>query len=146
MQAIENAGPNGNKRCGTQTALVPMSATLIVLTLLHDLDHVRQGRSLEVELYGVAVLALVTATTTLGLLLLRHPLSELAAAALGVSTVLGVGAVHVAPRRSLFSDSYSAARADLLSWSIIVLMMLVGGALAMRGLSAFYRRNRLRRR
>ncbi len=49
------------------------------------------------ELYAVAVVALVALTTTLVLVLRQHPMSELAAVVVGLSTVLGVAAVHVAP-------------------------------------------------
>ena len=95
------------------------------------------------ELYGVAVLALVALTTTLMLLLRRHPVSELAAVVPGLSTVVGVAAVHVAPRRSLFSDSYSAAHADALSCETIILMMLPGVVLALEGFWAVRRLNRI---
>ncbi len=105
-----------------------------MLTVLHDLDHVRQARALDLELYGVALLALMMLTATLVLLLQRHVLAELAAVTVGVATVLGVAVVHVAPPRSFFSDSYSAAHADALSWAIIVLMMLGGLAMTLAGL------------
>ncbi len=92
----------------------------------------RAGRYFE--LYGVALLALIMLTVTLVLLLRRHVIAEIAAVAVGIATVLGVAAVHVAPRRSFFSDSYSAAQADALSWAIIILMMLAGVALTLAGL------------
>ncbi len=82
----------------------------------------------------MALLALTILTVTLVLLLRRHYLAELAALSVGIATVLGVGAVHVAPSRPFFSDSYSAAHADVLSWTIIILMMLAGLALALVGL------------
>jgi hypothetical protein len=107
---------------------------LLVLTVLHDLDHVRQARALDLELYGVALLALMMLTATLVLLLQRHVLAELAAVTVGGATVLGVAVVHVAPPRSFFSDSYSAAHGDALSWAIIVLMMLGGLAMTLAGL------------
>ena len=90
----------------------------------------------------MAVLALLALTTTLMLLLRRHPMSELAAVVVGLSTVVGVAAVHIAPRRSIFSDSYSTAHADALSWAIIIRMMLLGVVLALRGFWALRRRNR----
>jgi hypothetical protein len=60
----------------------------------------------------------------------RHLLAPLATVAVGASTVVGVAAVHVAPERSFFSDSYTAAHADALRRAIIVLMMLGGLAMA----------------
>ena len=44
----------------------------------------------------------------------------------GVTTVVGVGAVHVAPEWSHLADSYAAADADALSWLIILAMMIAG--------------------
>jgi hypothetical protein len=143
-KGLEGTGPDEDKRAPAGTRLVAISAMLIGLTVIHDLDHVRQGRRLQAELYVVAVLALVSLTTTLVLLLRRHPMSELAAIVVGLATVLGVAAVHVAPRRSLFSDSYPAANADLLSWAIIILMMLFGVVLALESFSALRRRNQIR--
>ncbi len=116
-----------------KSKLARIAVLLIVLTVIHDLDHVRQGRALPSELYVVAVLALVSTGATLVLLIRRHRLSALAAVIVGLATVLGVAAVHVAPRRSLLSDSYSHADADALSWGIIILMMFAGLALALRG-------------
>lgn len=106
---------------------------LAVLTVLHDADHIRQGRGLPFELYGVAVFALLTIGATLTLLLRGHALAGTAAVAQGVATIVGVGAVHVAPQWSSLTDSYSAAHADALSWAIVVAMMLTGLALVVLG-------------
>ena len=48
----------------------------------------------------------------------------------GVATVVGVGAVHVAPRWSSFTDSYGSAGADSASWAVIIAMMVTGCVLA----------------
>jgi len=113
--------------------LLAVTTTLAVLTVLHDVDHVRQGRGLPFELYGVAVFALLSLGATLMLVLRRHRLAGTAAVAQGVATIVGVGAVHVAPQWSSLTDSYSAAHADALSWAIIVTMMLAGVALVVLG-------------
>jgi hypothetical protein len=115
-------------------ALVAIAFSLIALTVIHDLDHLRQGRALAVELYVVAVLALASTGSTLALLIVRHPLAETAAVVVGLATVVGVSIVHVAPPRPLLSDSYAAARADALSWVIIAAMVLVGLLLALTAL------------
>lgn len=111
-----------------------VTATLLVLTLAHDADHVRQGRALAIELYGVALAALAMLTITLVLLRRRHPFADIAAATVGLSTVVGVASVHVAPARPFLSDSYGAAGADALSWAIVVLMMCAGLAMAVLAL------------
>lgn len=106
--------------------VVTIVSLLGVLTVVHDLDHVRQGRPLPPELYVVAVAALVSITATL-VVLVRYPRwARTAAIAEGVATIVGVGAVHAAPQRSSVTDSYSAAHADIVSWVIIVAMMLTG--------------------
>ncbi len=113
--------------------LTALAGLLAALTILHDLDHVRQGRALAGELYVVAVVALASTGTTVALLVRRHPLSTMAATALGLGTVVGVGVVHAAPGRSFLSDSYPAAEADALSWMIILAMMIVGLVMAVVG-------------
>lgn len=106
--------------------LVATTALLGLLTVLHDVDHVRQGRPLPVVLYGVAVAALVSIGTTL-LVLTRYPRwAREVAIAQGVSTVVGVGVVHVAPEWSHLADSYASAHADAVSWLIIIAMMCTG--------------------
>ena len=130
-QAVDTAPLEGlSKRMRMLTALAGL---LAVLTILHDLDHLRQGRALGSELYVVAVVALASTGATVALLVRRHPLSTMAATVLGLATVLGVGIVHAAPARSFLSDSYAAADADALSWAIILAMMIVGLVMAVVG-------------
>jgi hypothetical protein len=128
---------------GHRTMLVSLSGLLLVLTLLHDLDHVRQNRSLDLELYGVGGLAVLTTVTTLVLAVRRHRLADYAAVLLGISTVVGVAIVHVAPRRAALSDSYGAAHVDALSWLVILAMMATGAALAWVTASAIRRARRV---
>lgn len=110
--------------------LVAVTALLAGLTVVHDLDHLRQGRGLPAVLYLVAVAALASLAVTL-IVLVRHPRSARpVAVAQGVATVVGVGIVHVAPDWSSFTDSYSAARADLVSWTIVIAMVVLGAVLA----------------
>lgn len=115
----------------TRRRLVAIVSLLGILTVIHDLDHVRQGRELPGELYVVAVAALVSIEVTLTILLRYPKWSRVAALAQGVATIVGVGAVHAAPQWSTVTDSYSAAHADVVSWAIIVAMMLVGLTLAL---------------
>jgi len=115
---------------GVRRRLVAITIALAILTVVHDLDHVRQARGLPFELYGLAVLALMTIGTTLALSVRHHRLAGTAAFAQGVATVVGVAAVHVVPRWASVTDPYSAAHADALSWAIISMMMLMGAVLA----------------
>lgn len=119
--------------------LLAMTIALTALTVLHDIDHLRQGRGLPSELYAVAVVALLSLAATLTLLLRSHRLAGTATLAQGVATVVGVGGVHVAPRWSSLTDSYSAAHVDALSWAIILAMMLAGLALVVGGVAPWRR-------
>lgn len=111
--------------------LVVITVVLVGLTVLHDLDHLRQGRVFPAVLYLVAVAALASLAATLTVVLRYPRWARLAAVAQGVATVLGVGAVHVAPNWSPFTDSYGSAGADTTSWAIIIAMMVAGCALAL---------------
>jgi len=103
-----------------------VTSILGFLTVVHDLDHLRQGRSLPVLLYVVAIAAPTSIAMTLAVLVRYPQWSRTAAAAQGVATVVGVGVVHTGPEWAGVTDSYSAAHADGISWIIIVAMMLAG--------------------
>lgn len=131
MHGAERLAKNARseRHTTTQRRLIVITALLGILTLGHDVDHVRQGRALPFVLYVVGVGAPVSIATTL-VVLIRYPAwSRPVAMAQGITTVVGVGAVHVAPEWSHFADSYAAANADALSWVIILAMMVAGLAL-----------------
>lgn len=119
-----------------RTNLLMPSLALVALIILHDLDHVRQGRALSLEVYGVGAVAFVAGLIMLVLALRSSELSSLAGVAVGFGTIAGVLAVHVAPHWWLFSDSYAEADADLTSWVIIFAMMAMGLWLGVTGLIA----------
>ena len=48
----------------TRRRLLAIVSLLGILTVIHDVDHVRQGRALPAELYVVAVAALVSIAIT----------------------------------------------------------------------------------
>lgn len=118
----------GTNRSQRRNAPRPHHCALGHLTLGDDVDHVRQGRGLAVVLYLVAVGAVVSIATTLVVLVRYRAWSRPVAMAMGVTTVVGVGAVHVAPEWSHLADSYAAADAAL-SWLLFLAMMLAGLAL-----------------
>lgn len=130
----------GHRAAGPAPWLVAIAAALFVLTVIHDLDHVRQGRALRPELYGVAGLALASTVSVFVLARRTHRLAGWAAVMVGVGTVVGVSGVHVAPHRSFLSDPYPAAHADVLSWAIILLMMATGLVMALVGVAALGQR------
>jgi hypothetical protein len=102
------------------------SGVLIAMILIHDLDHVRQGRALGSELYGVGAVALVTAVGTYLLAARNHRFAPAAAFIVGFGNLVGVPLVHVVPHWGPFSDPYPAAHVDWFSWVVVAAMMLVG--------------------
>lgn len=104
---------------------------LFALTVLHDLDHVRQGRELPVVLNVIGALGTLGA---LGLFLwsaLRDD-KNLARAAevFGFTTVLGLVVIHVLPHWSAVSDPYAEAGVDALSWLSLAAFIAGGMGLA----------------
>jgi hypothetical protein len=59
LNRAELAGSDGDLPASVRRRLVAVTVGLAALTVLHDVDHVRQGRGLPVELSFVAVFALV---------------------------------------------------------------------------------------
>ena len=118
---------------------------LLVMILVHDLDHVRQGRALKSELYGVGAIALVTAIISLVLAARDHWLAPAAAFVVGFGNVVGVALVHVAPDWGPLSDPYAAAHVNWFSWTVIVTMMLVGLMLGIAGIRAIRQSPQIRR-
>jgi hypothetical protein len=113
-------------------------ATLAVVGahLLHDLDHLRQGRSATLEVSVLAVLAWVATIVLVVLVARRHRQAGLYAATFGVTLALGFVLVHALPHWSAFSDSYGDAGVDALSWLIAAIPLAAGLLLAARGLQA----------
>jgi hypothetical protein len=116
--------------------LVALNGLLVVMIVVHDLDHVRQGRALQSELLGVGAIAIVTGIGSLVLAIREHWLAPAAAVIVGFGNVVGVALIHVAPHWGPFSDPYSAAHVDWFSWTVIVTMMFVGLMLGIAGIRA----------
>ena len=119
--------------------LLTLSWLLVFMIVVHDLDHIRQGRTLKSELYGVGAIAMVTAIISLVLATRDHRLAPAAAVIIGFGNVVGIALVHVAPHWGPLSDPYGAAHVDWFSWAVIFAMMLVGLTLGMTGLRALRR-------
>jgi hypothetical protein len=113
-------------------------ATLAVVAahLLHDFDHVRQGRSASAEVSLLAVLAWVATIVLVVLVARGHRLAGLYAATFGGVFALGFVLVHALPHWSAFSDSYGDANVDALSWVLAGIPFAAGVALAARGVQA----------
>lgn len=104
-------------RSGWTRPLVLAAGGLLALTVLHDLDHLRQGRDLPLTL------DLIGASATLGAAGIfwwarRRDGANAARVAevFGFTTALGLVLVHVLPYRTVTSDPYGKAGVDALSW------------------------------
>jgi hypothetical protein len=117
-------------------ALGRATLTVVAVQILHDLDHVRQGRPASAEVSVLAVLAWVATITLVVLVARRHRLAPLYAATFGVTVALGFVLVHLLPHWSALSDSYDDANVDALSWLLAVLPVAAGLLLAVRGVQA----------
>jgi hypothetical protein len=114
---------------------------------VHTFDHLRRGQgSVTESLYWTGNLALVVQVVVVTLILTRHRLAPLAAAAAGFPLALGFFAAHWLPHWSALSDPLW----DIASWtwfSAVASTLEIAGALAVglaglaivrdRGLAAF---------
>jgi hypothetical protein len=113
-------------------------ATLLVIAahLLHDADHLRQGRSPTTAVAVTAVLAWVATIVLVILVARRHRLAPLYAAVFGATFSVGFVLVHALPDWGTFSDSYGDANVDALSWVIAAIPFAAGLLLLTAGLRA----------
>lgn len=120
---------NGGRR------LVVANLFLVGLVILHDLDHVRQGRSVAAPVAAIGLAGGAGALASLGLAALRHRVAAVASLLVGIGTALGFLAVHVLPRWSPISDAYPNLPVDGLSWASVIATMAGGLIVALAGLS-----------
>ena len=118
----------------TRARLALAALAYLILTVIHDLDHVRQGRGLPLEVKVIGVVAIVSAIAVVVLSLRGHPFAPFAALVVGVGSVVGFVAVHLVPRWSAISDPYAEAGVDALSYGIVFATMAAGTYLALEGL------------
>lgn len=120
----------------TRARLTLASLAYLIVTVLHDLDHVRQGRPLALEVKVVGVVAIVTSVACLVLSLRGHRLAPLAAAVVGFGATLGLVVVHLLPRWSPISDPYPEAGVDVVAYGMLYALMAAGAYLGLVGFRA----------
>lgn len=107
--------------------------------VLHLADHLRRGLDVitpEVQWAGYASTAVGLITIAL---VLTGRWAPMAAAATGFSIALGVAAVHLLPRWSVFSDAFPAAQdtgVTPLSWAVVLIEIVGAFALGLAAASA----------
>ena len=113
-----------------QRQLVAAGVLFAVGSAVHTVDHLRRGQgSVTDELYWAGNLALVMQVVVVTLVLTRHRLAPLAAAAAGFPLALGFLTAHWLPEWSALSDPLW----DIDSWpalSYAASTLEIAGALA----------------
>jgi len=112
------------------------SFALLAAVILHDLDHVRQGRSIEGPVVALGVVGDIAIIALVVLVIRGHRLVPLAATVVGFANVLGFLAVHVVPDWGPLSDGYPDLAVDGLSWAIVFVPMAAALWLGVAGLSS----------
>lgn len=96
---------------------------------VHLFDHLRRGQgSVTEQLYWAGNLALIVQVAVITLILARHRVAPLAAAAAGFPLAIGFAAAHWLPRWSELSDSFIDDGAPLFSY--VASSLEIAGALA----------------
>ncbi len=122
--------------------LAVASWALLAAFVLHDLDHLRQGRSVEAPVTGIGILGDLSAIALVVLAMRGSRLAPPGAVLLGFGTVLGFVLVHAIPDWGPLSDGYPGLPVDGLSWSLAFVPMAAAiwlaatGAKALRAASA----------
>jgi hypothetical protein len=117
-------------------ALLLPTVGLIIVQALHDLDHVRQDRSIEAPVLFLGGVAYIAALAVLLLVLRRRRVAPAAAIVIGFGTAVGFVAVHVVPDWGPLADGYPEAGVDAGSWAVVLLDIAVALWLGVVGLRA----------
>lgn len=127
-------------RTDASRPLLWASLALFASIVLHDLDHLRQGRSIEPLVVAIGIIGDIAIIATVALVIKGHRLAPLAATVVGFANFLGFIAVHVVPDWGPLSDGYPGLPVDALSWAIVFIPMAAGLWLGLVGLSGLRRR------
>jgi hypothetical protein len=121
-------------------------AALIVLavSVLHDLDHVRQGTSAPGEVVATAIVGWIATIVLLVLVFRDHELAAPYGAAFGFVLAAGFVLVHILPHWSAFSAPYGEQDVDALSWVLAVLPVAAGLYLSAVSLRCLSKNRRMR--
>jgi hypothetical protein len=122
-----------------RSPLALATVAIVITQLLHDLDHVRQGRSASAAVSVVAVLAWVATIVLVVLVARHHRLAPLYATVFGATVAIGFVLVHGLPHWGAFSDSYGDAGVDALSWVLAAVPFAAGLVLSVCGVRAMRR-------
>jgi hypothetical protein len=119
----------------TRNPLAWPAVALLAVLILHDLDHLRQGRSIEPLVVAIGVIGDLATITMVALVIRRHALAPLAATMVGFANFFGFIAVHVVPDWGPLSQGYPDLPVDGLSWAIVFIPMAAALWLGLMGLA-----------
>lgn len=120
--------------------LVVASGVLVLVFVLHAIDHVRQGLGrLTTEVTVGGQLLMLAAFAVFVLALRRHRVAPPVAVSVGLGAALAVAASHIAPHWSAFSDSYPDNNLDLLAWASMLAVIATAGIVALVGITELRR-------
>lgn len=111
------------------------SLALLAVVMLHDLDHIRQDRSIESLVVALGAVGDIAAITVVALVIRGSRLAPLAAVVVGFGTAIGFVLVHVIPDWGPLADGYPGLGVDGLSWAIVFVPMAVALWLGLAGRS-----------
>jgi hypothetical protein len=120
----------------TSRQLLWSALGLLAAVLLHDLDHLRQGRSVEPLVLAIGVVGDIAVITMAVLALRGSRLAPQAAILVGFANFFGFIAVHVVPDWGPLADGYPDISVDGLSWAIVYIPMAAALWLGVAGLVA----------
>ncbi|MGH2711445.1 MAG: hypothetical protein ACRDH9_09615 [Actinomycetota bacterium] len=110
------------------------SFALLATVILHDLDHIRQSRSVEPLVVAIGVIGDIAVITMVSLAIRGSRWAPLGAVVVGLANFVGFIAVHVIPDWGPLSDGYPDLPVDGLSWAIVFLPMAAAAILLLVGL------------
>jgi len=116
-----------------ERALRYSTGLYLIGLIAHTADHVRRGTGvLTHHVFWAGNLSTLAGVITVVLVFNRHRLAPVMAAAFGLPVALGVGAVHLLPHWSVFSDAFPGAapvlKVEPISY-VVVIVEIIGAAL-----------------
>lgn len=117
------------------------SALLLVAAfVLHNGDHARRGISVVTEsLVWAGTLTMTLAAVIVTLILTRHPVAPMVAAAGGFAIAIGVSASHLLPNWGPISDSLPQGDVDAFTWVAVLSEIAAAAWMGWVGLSILRR-------
>ena len=107
---------------------------------IHIFDHLRRGeQSVTESLNRLGTTGVVVQVAVVTLILTRHRLAPIVAAAAGITLAIGFTAVHWLPHWSSLSDSFVDHRVSWFSYAASLLEIAGAVAIAITGFAVFWK-------